>query len=446
MRVFALFFVATAAQACTKLDFGGDAVNVLTFGDFSSTSDAEGRVFVGGNFNCGGAYSIGAQIQSKSSVPGGDYLVVRGQVSWEGQMQNGGDIVLSHESKNSLGATITEASTTGNIEVDPDRYDFDGAHRHYVLLSQTLAAMADTGTVDNSQQWELAFLGTGASVEVFTTTCADMNKRSGSSRSFKNIASGATVIVNIEGTSGCGFDQGTFLVNTAGARQFAPRIIYNFLCATSLEILGVGVEGSILAPYAHVGNGAGGVIWGQIIVKSFNSAVQQNHVTFTGCLPAVNIAVAWQCPGTPNVPTTTAPPTTTTTAAPTTSTTKAPTATTTAPTEEVSTTTEEVSTTSTVGATSTEAATTTTPAPTPCPVTTTTQPVYNPDYPTMAPTQAPATAGGESKRRLIDDGCPQDNTPIVGEHGGDEVIAFGTSLKASVVTILLLACAASLRW
>jgi hypothetical protein len=54
--------------------------------------------------------------------------------------------------------------------------------------------------------------------------------------------------------------------------------------ATTLTLSGISVEGSILAPFAHVDNPQG-VILGTIIAASWNGPMQQNHQPFTGDLP-----------------------------------------------------------------------------------------------------------------------------------------------------------------
>lgn len=93
-----------------------------------------------------------------------------------------------------------------------------------------------------------------------------------------NWAPGATLIFNVEGTT-----TGLSSIDLSALEPIADHVLWNFCCATSLEINDVAVWGSILAPDASV-NGGNGVINGQLFAKSFNGSTQSNWVPFRGCI------------------------------------------------------------------------------------------------------------------------------------------------------------------
>lgn len=120
--------------------------------------------------------------------------------------------------------------------------------------------MAETGT--SILQWStLTLTGNNADVNVFSITAAEL---SGASTLVLNATAGSRVLVNVSGVSA------TF--SNKGLQGFSPSLtVFNFYEATVLNMAGIGVEGSILAPLADV-SFVSGQMNGQLIANSFSGA------------------------------------------------------------------------------------------------------------------------------------------------------------------------------
>lgn len=68
-----------------------------------------------------------------------------------------------------------------------------------------------------------------------------------------------------------------------GGGTGCTKIFYNLYEATSLELSGIGVQGSILAPKATL-TGAGGNVDGQVFVGTLLGQIEYHPYLFDGCL------------------------------------------------------------------------------------------------------------------------------------------------------------------
>ena len=146
-------------------------------------------------------------------------------------------------------------------------------------LSNNLAKAEPTGTVE--YQWGGVYISGDCSstTQVFNLDGATLLKSNHLVLSC--VPSEATIVFNIDGTH-AGF-------KNIGLSQFhnqATKILYNFHEATNVEFTWIGVEGSVLAPYAHFENPRG-QINGTIIAKSWNGPMELHHFPFEGSLQAI---------------------------------------------------------------------------------------------------------------------------------------------------------------
>lgn len=249
------------------LGVAGD-FNTFIFNDFSGSSDTEGRLAVGGN-----AYLEHYSVGDKLPAGSGDVLVVGGDLTYTGGRVYNGDIRvggaanlpsydLTHEGETYVGAGLP--------------FSFASEQARLTTLSQTLSGLGDTGT--STFEWgTINLTGTGATSEVFSLDGATL--LSANNLTISGVANGATVVINVSGGSSGFTNMG--MSSLAGINS---NVIFNFSEATDLTIAGVAVEGSILAPLAHV-NAQGGVVMGTTIASSWTGPVQQSHVPFEGELP-----------------------------------------------------------------------------------------------------------------------------------------------------------------
>jgi hypothetical protein len=109
----------------------------------------------------------------------------------------------------------------------------------------------------------------------------------------EGIPSGATIVVNVSGTSS-GLTNMSMAAFDDSVKQ---KVLFNFYEATELKIRGIGIKGSILAPYAHLENPENGHIDGTLIAASVGGNMQggfleQHPFAFTGDLPCVEPVLA----------------------------------------------------------------------------------------------------------------------------------------------------------
>jgi choice-of-anchor A domain-containing protein len=214
----------------------------------------------------------------------------------------------------------------------------------------TTAATAPVVVIDAStNNRTLRFQGDSNTVNVFTVTAASLATTRATQL---RIPTGAIAVINVTGNSfsstgsnSGGLWNGTAYTNysanstNATALAYRTHVVWNFPTATSIDVNGFTLEGTMLAPKAAVAT-SGARINGSMFVDSLTSAGTSS--AFSTALRCAALPVGGEVADVPE-------PTTTTTAAPTTTTTVAPTTTTTvAPTTAAPTTTVAPTTTTTV--------------------------------------------------------------------------------------------------
>lgn len=250
----------TAAQALSQF-------NAIVLGDFTSNSDVEGRLVVGGNLTGGatfynnprGAASPYAAINvAGNSTGSGPYNV-----------NNGGSVVIggTNASRFNLNGGGTLSTGTPNISATAVKAPL-------TALAAQIAAMAANSMVDAHDPNNVAFNAVAGAngVAVFSITTADI---AGYRNININFGNASTIYVNVIGAS---------LTDTANFNANAyvnQHVIWNFVDATSLNF---GFwHGTVLAPNAAVTNAT--PIEGVLVANSFNGRGELHDYAFTGYLP-----------------------------------------------------------------------------------------------------------------------------------------------------------------
>ena len=252
-----------------------------------SGSDVEGRLAVGRDAAIITAWSVA---QGTSFKCGAQYaMIVNGMLTWPGDGGIGcvginGKQIVAGETDGEIKEYLRQV-----IQVQPGYLDWikiNGAMRY---LSCHINSMAQSGTVARlSDRPNVIRLGCGdGNLLVYVFQFEASNLR------------------NVAFESECN-DRTTLLINVAGQLvhlsgdlsdkliSFAPRLIWNFFEATTINIHDIGLQGTVLAPYAAFVEPQG-VIWGHVFAESysgcFNSpsmrcpAMQINWVPWIGCIP-----------------------------------------------------------------------------------------------------------------------------------------------------------------
>lgn len=242
--------------------------NAVVFGDFTTTSDVEGRAVIGGDMTGGATFYNQPR---GGAVAGFGALNVAGDVSpGSYNVNNGGSVVVGgsnggHFNLNG-GGTLTSGTPNFNVA------DFMAPLSTLVDQLKTLGSNSGINAGDlNNVAFNAAPDATG--LAVFSTTTAAL-------QDFRNInfnLNGAdTVIVNVSGT--IFHDTANF---NAGA-EVNQRVIWNFYEATELDF-GRFWHGSVLALNATVTNST--PIEGTLVAASFKGNGELHDYGFKGTLP-----------------------------------------------------------------------------------------------------------------------------------------------------------------
>ena len=269
--IAATLLLSTMAPARAGFLGLGDPANAAGYNEFilgnstRSNVDSQGMVAVGGNAtftnftidNLGhgaNALVVGGNLTGSSASIAGS-VVVGGNATYatptiSGGLSAGGDLTLSgwgrvagpvvfggvvHERGDrpnaSYGSSVSHGSVASPIDFAAET----------TSLRQVAASLAGAAGSSVSPFFGTLTFAGGAGVDVFHVSASDLSKASGL---VINAPSGATVIIDVDGTSASIQNAGFSLQGGIGA----DHVLYNFGQATSLTLSGVGVEGSILAP------------------------------------------------------------------------------------------------------------------------------------------------------------------------------------------------------
>jgi choice-of-anchor A domain-containing protein len=251
---------------CTCLAYGGVQPNVLVFETCQMYSDTEGQLYCGGDTKLSG-HSVGDKLTQDFA----DAVVVAvgGKLSWSsGRLYVGRVVACETDIHSSV--QINEAS----VSLDCNYFDFTAARTYYEGVSSALCQKAASGTINMAGQGTQVITGGNQALDIYYINCSDL--RPATSLEFTALSESATAVLNFLGAT-CNFRMGGVIVPRSS------RIIFNFCEATTLELVGTPMPGSLLAPFADV-RGSGGVVVGQLIARSFSGQTQQNYIPCDGCL------------------------------------------------------------------------------------------------------------------------------------------------------------------
>lgn len=226
----------------------------------SLSSTVEGRIAVGGNLSLQN-FSVGDKLDPNKLH---DVVTVGGNVTFpSGRIYYGN--LIAGGSVAGVGDAVRFGMAPGAVIQGNATMpiNFVGEREYLQELSTNLANLPANGTVQ--MQWGgLELKGDCSSnSQVFNVNGADL----GIAHTFavSCIPAGATVVFNVSGQNVSIKSMGMQSLST-----LRDKVLFNFPHATSLKMTSVGIEGSILAPFAQVDQPAGRID-GQVIVKSWYS-------------------------------------------------------------------------------------------------------------------------------------------------------------------------------
>jgi choice-of-anchor A domain-containing protein len=233
---------ASRQVTVTSVDIRLSDYTVFVLQNYSGGRDVKGKVAAGGNITLTD-FSVGLDVPAnnvaQTLVAGAKLTLARGSVwgpAFYGTTYSGDATVTYHRGTVAKGTPINFATRFTELR----------------NLSTKLATLTPTGTTTRSTGYiVLAMTGTNPKVNVFEVNTSDIN---GINQMAISAPANSLVVINVRGTSATVQNFGFAL--SGGIT--ASGILYNFMEATTLNAGSIGIQGTMLAPYANVtfNNGA----------------------------------------------------------------------------------------------------------------------------------------------------------------------------------------------
>jgi len=268
---------SSSPPPCLSMTYKNEhSVSTMVFGDYASTSEAQGRLLVGGDASL---VSVGISDKLKQTSGHGDALIVKGNLNFKSGRVHAGNIVWGESQE--IDTSVKNGLGRNRIIHNPNRFNFTAAQDYFENMSRDVSRYQLTGgnTFDpNSNTLSLEASGSH-DPEVFMISCSNLAQAVSVQMNGLRKIHTPTVVVNVRGKKNCAFSNGL----DVGAIGNSRKIMWNFFQTEHIEIANVAVEGSILAPYADIISSFGDV-YGQTVAFSWNGAAVQNYNVFKGCV------------------------------------------------------------------------------------------------------------------------------------------------------------------
>lgn len=285
ISAFALFSTSAQAASVDVLDLL-QSFNTVALGDLNASSETEGTVYVGNDFNSRG-YTVNSDNLAQGtigSVTGS--LIVGGDV-------NGADVNVNNGTTQIGGAdnvAVNDNSNSGvNTGVSIPTADVTTA---LTSLSAELGSLATTDGASadlSDRNGTLINSGTGEDgIAVLNLSVLESMRflANGANGGFAGISDSLTTIINLRGTS---------LAYTSNFNVDNSNVLLNFVDTANLSINGGAFGFSILAPLADItatSGGVNGTVVGNNIFQSIEFRPFDDTTLFSGTLPTIDVPVS----------------------------------------------------------------------------------------------------------------------------------------------------------
>lgn len=285
-----------AAANAAEVNAGLQAMrdyNLIVLKDLKSTSEVQGRTFVGGNLSggssnyltkpgsqTGAALTIGGDVSGGAkNIKNGGSLKVGGDLTSGANMNGGGGVMVGGDAKgvNANGASVYAGGDVKNTNAQhiyyggsvsgsngvkhagdhtadglQDQIDAEAQALTDNLLgaSAYLAGLTPTDVLTYSANGQQAIFdpGAGAGVAVFSLANLELALKNRSQLIFNAPTTYDAVIVNVAGST----VKLPSSINFNGPTGLGTRVIWNFWEATNVDLGSKSWYGSILAPNAYL--------------------------------------------------------------------------------------------------------------------------------------------------------------------------------------------------
>ncbi len=283
LQIFVLFLFFSSsfllAQDTTYTNLGeASNYNVFVIANAELfSSDIQGRAAVGGNAHFTN-YSVGNHIPNSNGAL--DVLIVGDSLWYNGGRVYSGNVVYGEF------ADVSEnliAEGEGSI-YEGTPISFSDIALQVADISLQWKSLQANGSV-SFENGGIVLTGANPGLNIFEISGEDITAANGLTI---DAPAGATVLVNISGDN----------IAWSGANDLSgvnqTHVVYNFYEADTLTLSGIGVKGSVLAPFAFV-NFVSGQLNGNIIAHDLSGEGQINYSWFQGSVDYTPSDVTSDC-------------------------------------------------------------------------------------------------------------------------------------------------------
>ena len=267
---------APAASQCASL---GAAAEFGVFSNGVFNSSASSGTSITGRVAAAGDVTLGSISDTPAAGDASPTIIAGGNFTGGG----GGGTVNGGVTYGGTSNVAQNFTVNGGLAQPPPPFSFVDEFVSLKNESSTLAARARSpGASLVTSYGQLQLTGTGAGLNVFTVTAAQLALAQGIVINLTQ--PGATALIKV--TTDAPLSIGPQYMNLAGA-AIPSDVLWNFPLATGLAVTsGVAWQGSILAPNATVTAAGHPQLHDQLIAATVPSSDWVvDRVTFKGCLP-----------------------------------------------------------------------------------------------------------------------------------------------------------------
>ncbi len=251
--------------------------NLITLADLATSSEVEGRTYVGGNFTSGNSANFALHLNNVAASDN-TFVVVGNLAAGNAINLNAGSLYLGGERNNrpinfNGGGSLITDKTLSNASLTET---LQGASRNLAQIASNNMA-----TIPSGQPSALRFTVTNVNSDglaVFNVKAADVFSNSSVQQLELTPGSAKTILINVSGSS-VDWNNGNKVSNFTSP-DWRARVIWNFHEATTINLNSHNFMGALLAPLANVTTTAN--IDGATAVRTLTTSSEIHLPLFTG--------------------------------------------------------------------------------------------------------------------------------------------------------------------
>ena len=272
-------YAADCSTALSDLVTAMGRYDLITLGDLSTSSDVEGRTFVGNDLISGNSATFA--IRQPRDPSDRTFVVVRNLVAGNPLNLNAGSLLLGGNRNNRIinfnggGSLIADSSLTNTTMTTILK---EGSANLAKLTANNSVTMP--GSQPGPFRFEVTNVNQG--VAIFQIKASDLFDNTKVQQIELTPNQAQTIVINVAGAT-VNWQYGNMVGNLAN-QSWRANLIWNFYEATTIDLDGKNFMGALLAPLATVK--AGGPIDGSVAVRSLTTTGEVHLPVYQGAITA----------------------------------------------------------------------------------------------------------------------------------------------------------------